>query len=235
MTVHCVRGGRLAGETSHCQAGAYFGCGSTLAKQLSDLEKAPGAGDNSFLFPLVARSSASSRSLPSWGVLHWDTFSCSVGAPAPLLSSVLSAWLVAAYCERQWLEWGETSGGGGTQVSSPAATSSRILFTQVLPVPTSVATLLPSLHHPEPSLWGFPPSGEEGRSSYPAGRDFGRLTRRLASGHLLDNAEEDRTDRAKTGVWVRMFRITNASFTKLQHLRSMPNCLLQQTNRRSCV
>jgi len=70
MTVHCVRGGRLAGETSHCQAGAYFGCGSTLARQVSDWEKAPGADDNSFPVPLVARSSASSRSLPSWGVLH---------------------------------------------------------------------------------------------------------------------------------------------------------------------
>jgi len=36
-------------------------------------------------------------------------------APAPLVSSVLSAWLVAPYCERQWVEWGETA--GGTQVS----------------------------------------------------------------------------------------------------------------------
>ena len=70
MTVHCVRGGRLAGETSQWQAGAYFGCGSTLAGQVSDWEKAPGAGDNSFPVPQAARCSASSRSLPSWSVLH---------------------------------------------------------------------------------------------------------------------------------------------------------------------
>ena len=55
MTVHCVRGGRLAGETSQWQAGAYFGCGSTLAGQVSDWGKAPGAGDNSFPVPQAAR------------------------------------------------------------------------------------------------------------------------------------------------------------------------------------
>ena len=103
---------------------------------------------------------------------------------APCLVELLSVWLVAANCERQWcylLVVVEKRGLLRWVVGTPLPRC--ILFTHHHESPESLRRNM--LHHLEPSpTWGFPPSLEGGfghqcLSTNHAARDFGRSARRL--------------------------------------------------------
>ena len=213
-----------AGETSS-QVGAYFGCGFTTLsfrwkKHLMQVTT------------LLQSSSVLLRLL--WvaflhpGLLCIETHFrvLSVGG-APLLCSVLSAWLVAAYCERQWV--GETSGGGAGQVSSPAnAAASYLRRCSPASPPCSPGCIIQNPLGDFRLLWRGHGAAPQVGTLADWQADWG------PADHRRDNA-------GKTGLTAWSKLVSEYECFGLQ-MRLLPNsicvqyhCVLQQTKRRSCV